>query len=63
MAAMALKDANVPSNPAVQNDQKRGCEQCGADMKRLGKLPAVSRHPAIKVFRCYACDHIVSEPA
>jgi hypothetical protein len=32
-------------------------------MKQLGELPAVSNYAAIKVFRCYGCDHVVSEPA
>jgi hypothetical protein len=30
-------------------------------MKQLGELPALSIHAAIKVFRCYACDHVVAE--
>jgi len=58
---MAVEEANVPSDPADQN--KHSCEQCGADMKQLGKLPAVSMHPALKVFRCYACNNVISEQA
>jgi hypothetical protein len=30
-------------------------------MTQLGELPAMSIHPAIKVFRCYACDRVVTE--
>jgi hypothetical protein len=30
-------------------------------MKQLGELPALSIHAAIKVFRCYVCDHVVAE--
>jgi hypothetical protein len=30
-------------------------------MKQLGELPALSVHAAIKVFRCYVCDHVVTE--
>jgi hypothetical protein len=59
---MASDDANGPSNPADSNS-KRICEKCSAAMKQLGELPALSIHAAIKVFRCYACDHVVSEPA
>ena len=49
-------------NPADSNT-KRICEKCSAAMKQLGELPALSIHAAIKVFRCYGCDHVVSEPA
>jgi len=59
---MASKDANVPSDPATQGPS-RSCEKCNADMKQLGELPALSIHAAIKVFRCYVCDHVVSEQA
>jgi hypothetical protein len=30
-------------------------------MKQLAELPALSIHAAIKVFRCYACDHVVTD--
>ena len=60
---MASDDANVPSNPAVQNSVLRNCEKCNADMKQLAVLPALSIYAAIKVFRCYACDRVVSEQA
>jgi hypothetical protein len=55
---MASDDANVPPEPV---DQNRSCEKCHAVMKQLGELPALSIHAAIKVFRCYACDHVVTE--
>jgi len=32
-----------------------------AEMKQLGVLPALSTHAAIKVYRCYACDHVVAD--
>jgi len=57
-----MADANGGLNPADSNT-KRICEKCSAAMKQLGELPALSIHAAIKVFRCYACDHVVSEPA
>jgi len=58
---MASGDANVPSNPAGRNHPLRRCEKCDAEMKQLGELPALSIHAAIRVFRCYACDHVVSD--
>ena len=58
---MASEGANDRSNPVEQNDRTRICGECGADMKPLGKLPAVSLYPAIWVFRCYGCDNVVSE--
>jgi hypothetical protein len=54
---MACGDAN----PADQNDVKRICEKCGAEMKQLGVLPAVSDRAALKVFRCYICSNVVTE--
>jgi hypothetical protein len=59
---MASDDASGPLNPAAP-DPMRICEKCNAVMKQLGELPALSIHAAIKVFRCYSCDHVVSEPA
>ena len=58
---MASDDANAPSSPADQ-DRSRVCEKCGAVMKQLGQLPALSIHAAIRVLRCYSCDHVVAEP-
>ena len=60
---MASGDANVPPNPADKNSPERGCEKCGAAMKQLAELPALSIRAAIRVFRCYACDHVVSDRA
>jgi hypothetical protein len=59
---MMSDNAKDPFDPADQNSM-RICEKCNAVMKQLGELPALSIHAAIKVFRCYACDHVVSEPA
>ena len=57
---MAFGDADVPPDTADQDKRLRRCEKCNADMKQLGQLPALSIHAAIRVFRCYACDHVVS---
>jgi hypothetical protein len=56
---MASDDANVPPKPA--NKPLRNCEKCNANMEQLGELPSLSIHPAIRIFRCYGCDHVVSE--
>jgi hypothetical protein len=60
---MASDDADVPPNPADQNHAVRRCEKCDAAMKQLAELPALSIRAAIKVFRCYNCDHVVSDRA
>lgn len=60
---MASGDANVPPDPADQGQAVRRCEKCDAVMKQLAELPALSIRAAIKVFRCYACDHVVSDRA
>ncbi len=58
---MASDDANVPSGPPDQDNRLRNCERCNAEMKLLGVLPALSIHAAIKVFRCYTCNHVAAE--
>jgi hypothetical protein len=58
---MASDDANIPPNPAVQDTNMRSCAKCNAEMRQLGVLPALSIHAAIKVFRCFVCDHVVAE--
>jgi hypothetical protein len=60
-AIMASDDAKSPLIPE-DPPPMRNCEKCNAVMKQLGELPALSIHAAIKVFRCYVCNHVVSEP-
>jgi transposase len=36
----------------------RRCDLCGAEMKHLGDLAQTIKSPAVRVFRCYACDHV-----
>jgi hypothetical protein len=59
---MASDGANDALNPTDSNPM-RICEKCSTVMKQLGELRALSIHAAIKVFRCYTCDHVISEPA
>jgi hypothetical protein len=55
---MATDDANDPED---QTRSSRRCEKCDTDMRQLGELPALSIHAAIRIFRCYGCDHVVAE--
>jgi hypothetical protein len=58
---MASGDANDPPDRADQDRASRRCEKCNAWMKQLGELPALSIHAAVRVFRCYSCDHVFTE--
>jgi hypothetical protein len=60
---MTPDDANAPPDAAQLDKTARACEKCHAAMKQLGALPALSVHAAIRVFRCYVCDHVIAEPA
>jgi hypothetical protein len=55
---MVSDDANAQPDAA---GRVRNCEKCNGEMKQLGVLPALSVHAAIKVYRCYACDHVVAD--
>ena len=48
---------------ADQDNSARICEKCQSAMTQLGELPAFLIHTAVRVFRCYACDHVVSDQA
>jgi hypothetical protein len=50
---MALPDA--PVSPS------RICEKCDAEMTHLSDLPSFVARSAIRIFRCYVCDNVVSE--
>jgi hypothetical protein len=49
---MAPTDETVP---------RRRCDKCDAAMTHLSDLPPLAASPAIRIFRCYACNHVVSE--
>jgi hypothetical protein len=57
---MPPENANTAAD---QDNAARICEKCDAGMTQLGELPALSMHAAVRVFRCYACDHVVSDQA
>ncbi len=56
---MAANDANAPSDrPDVPS---RVCDKCDADMTHLSDLQPIIGSAAMRIFRCYACNHVVSE--
>lgn len=56
MASPVAKDA--PDSPDVPS---RVCEKCGAAMTHLSDLQPIVGSAAMRIFRCYACNHVVSE--
>jgi hypothetical protein len=38
------------------------CTNCGAAMTLLGRLPSIRIRQSMNVYRCYACDTVVSVP-
>jgi hypothetical protein len=36
------------------------CEACGRDTARLGKLPRIGLRPLVHVYKCAACNQIMS---
>jgi hypothetical protein len=56
---MAATDANALSDsPDVPS---RACDKCDAAMTHLSDLQPMIGSPAMRIFRCYACNHVVSE--
>ena len=52
----------IPDTDAQLLTPVRPCDLCGERMKQLGTLPDSLTGPAIRVFRCYACNHVASDP-
>jgi hypothetical protein len=50
--------AMTPSDEAAP---QRRCDKCDAEMTHLSDLPAFSAAPPVRIFRCYVCNHVVSE--
>jgi hypothetical protein len=48
----------APDQPTIP---ARTCEKCKAEMTHLGDLPSLLGRAAIRIFRCYVCDNVVSE--
>jgi NAD-dependent SIR2 family protein deacetylase len=57
---------NQPLPPAV--DKAHGfmaamaCPACHGELTHLGDLAASLRQPALRIWRCYTCDNVISEP-
>jgi hypothetical protein len=58
---MASPDANAPSGSGAANIPSRICEICEAEMTHLSDLPSYLGRAAIRIFRCYVCNNVVSE--
>jgi hypothetical protein len=57
--AMPASDANAPStHPGAPS---RACDKCDAAMTHLSDLQPMIGSAAMRIFRCYACNHVVSE--
>ena len=46
----------------IAADETRECENCRVQMRQLGMLRAIGARPSIKVYHCYECNRIASEP-
>jgi hypothetical protein len=49
----------------VQNDLAKAPESecsCGQQMSHLGDLAGTAKHQAVRVWRCYDCNIVISEP-
>jgi hypothetical protein len=56
MAAIdAIAQSDSPDVPS------RVCDNCNADMTHLSDLQPIVGSAAMRIFRCYACNHVVSE--
>ena len=56
---MAATDAIAPSDgPDVPS---RPCDKCDAAMTHLSDLQPIIGSAAMRIFRCYVCNHVVSE--
>lgn len=40
----------------------RRCAQCGEAMQHLANLRAAGLLPAVRVYRCFQCNHVLEEP-
>jgi hypothetical protein len=45
--------------PKEKNPAPR-CETCGRDTARLGKLPRIGLRPLVHVYKCGACNLVMS---
>jgi hypothetical protein len=48
-------------SPDEASSPARICEKCDSVMTHLSDLPSLLERAAIRIFRCYVCDTVVSE--
>jgi hypothetical protein len=48
------------SRPLKEKVRSPRCETCGRDTARLGKLPRVGLRPLVHVYKCDACNQVMS---
>jgi hypothetical protein len=49
------------ASPDKPTTAARICEKCKAEMTHLSDLPSFVGRTAIRIFRCYVCNNVVSE--
>jgi hypothetical protein len=49
------------ASPDKSDSPSRVCDKCNAEMTHLSDLRAFLGHAAVRVFRCYVCNNVVSE--
>ena len=50
-----------PLNPAQSTPPSRTCDKYKAEMTHLSDLPFMFGSTALRIFRCYVCNNVVSE--
>ncbi len=56
---MAANNAIAPS--ADLDVPSRACDKCDAAMTHLSDLQPIIGSAAMRIFRCYSCNHVISE--
>jgi hypothetical protein len=54
-------EAQLPQHAESLEILTRDCEQCSKPMTYLGNAPRHLTHSAIRIYRCYHCNNVVSE--
>jgi hypothetical protein len=58
---MSPADVDPPSDSGTSDIPSRICEKCEAQMTHLSDLPSYLGRAAIRIFRCYVCNSVISE--
>ena len=57
-----IHNMNERTDPPHADEPIVKCDICGDQMKCLAKLPETRIKRAVRVFRCYGCNNVTSEP-